>query len=314
MSLRPALLGVFCFLCVTAPHVQGQSIPDLIKGLGIEGLARDYLRPGADAVGYSLNSGLYHTARIEKGFHVWAGVRGVWAVVPETDRTFDAVLPSSMTVLGYPARVTTATVFGSQGAVLHSSLKDPSGNPYPDIHLPGGADLTSTFLAVPHLEIGTIAATRIMLRGLPETSIDPSIGKVRFWGIGMSHSPTNYIRLPFDVAIMASTQTFQIGDVVTVTNLNANVHASVTTGPITIFAGAAFESYDIDVTYTYRPPADASLPDVLDEPVVVALDFARSNRRFTAGVTFSLLPFIDITADYSFGIQDNITLGTGFTF
>lgn len=314
MRARALLLCVFCLFCAAAPQARGQSVPDLLKGLGIEGLARDYLRPGADAVGYSLNSGLFHTARIDKGFHVWAGVRGIWAVVPETDRTFEAVLPSSLTSLGYPARVTTATVFGSTGAVLRSTYKDPTGQPYPDIQLPGGADLRSTFLAVPHVEIGTIAASRIMLRGLPEVSIDPSIGKVSFWGIGLSHSPTNYIRLPIDLAVMASMQKFRIGDVAEVTNLNANVHMSVTTGPLTIYAGAAFESYDIAVTYTYRPPADASLPDVLDDPVTVALDFARSNRRFNAGVTFSILPLIDITADYSFGIQDNITLGTGISF
>lgn len=314
MRPRALLLCVFCLFCAAAPQARGQSVPDLLKGLGIEGLARDYLRPGADAVGYSLNSGLFHTARINEGFNVWAGVRGIWAVVPEADRTFEAILPASLTSLGYPGRVTTATVFGTTGSVLRSTHKDPSGNPYPDIQLPGGADLRSTFLAVPHVEIGTIAASRIMLRGLPEVSIDPSIGKVSFWGIGLSHSPTTYIRLPIDLAVMASLQKFRIGDVAEVTNLNANVHASVTTGPLTIYAGLAFESYDIAVTYTYRPAAGASLPDVLDEPMTVALDFARSNRRFNAGATFRLLPMIDITADYSFGIQDNITLGTGISF
>lgn len=308
------LLSALFLVLLLPTHSQSQSIPDLIKGLGIETLARDYLRPAADAVGYGINSGWYHTARIDDGFHIWAGVRAVWTVVPETDRTFEAVLPADLTALGYPARIQTATIFGANGAQLRSSFKDPGGNPYPDIQLPGGTDLKSTMIPVPHVEIGGIAATSVILRGIPRMTVDPAIGDVSFWGVGLRHSPTNYLRLPVDFSILAAMQKFEIATLADVTTMSVSAQASVTTGILTLFAGTAFESYDIKAHYTYTPPAGTTLPGQLSQPVALDLAFKRSNRRFTVGAALTILPLVDLTADYSFGIQDNITFGAGVTF
>jgi len=100
-----------CSVCVFPSSSKTQALPDLIKQLGIEQLARDYLRPGADLLGYSFNSGLYHTAKVEQGFHLWLGLRGVIGYVPQTNKTFIAALPSEFTLLGYPSQISTATIF-----------------------------------------------------------------------------------------------------------------------------------------------------------------------------------------------------------
>ena len=299
---------LLCFVWTSRAHAQ--ALPDLLSTLGIEELARDYLRPGADAVGYSLNSGLYHSARIDTGLTLWIGLRGVWSYVPDRDMTFVAKLPASLTALGYPGETRTATVFGGQGAVLRSSQLDPNGNPYPDVRLPGGSGLRSTFLMLPHVSIGSFAATELMLRGIPPITFDPEIGKVSFFGIGIKHSPTQYIRFPIDVSFMAAIQKLEIGRVMHVTNLNANAHASIPLSIAELYGGFGYESYAIDVSYTYTP-VTADVPPELRTPQHIALNFKRVNFRFTLGVNVMLIPLLNVNAEYSAGVQDNMTIGAG---
>jgi hypothetical protein len=306
-----SLLVAACLLAMGA-GAAGQSMEDQLRLLGIEALARDYLRPGADAVGYSINSGLFHSAFVDTGLSLYIGLKGIWTLVPPADRSFTAMLPASMTSLGYPASVGTATIFGGDGAVLHSSQTDPGGAPLPDVALPDGVGLDQVFLFVPQATIGSLASTEIFLRGLPPVSYDAGVGDVSFYGIGLKHSPTGYIRLPVDLAVMLAAQRFAIGDAVTATSYNAALIGSVPLGILEAYGGVGYEAYMLDVSYTYTPPAGAALPDPLKQSQHVALDFRRRNLRFTVGVHITVLPLVDLDADYSFGIQDNVTIGAGF--
>ncbi len=308
---RRCATGLFaaCLLvALLTPHVpvRAQSISDLVKSLGIESMARDYLRSGADAIGYSINSGLYHSARVKGGFHVYAGVRGMWTMVPESDRTFTTVLPASLIQLGYTP-VQTATITGGRGAVLRATGR-------PDIVLPDGIDVGSTFLMLPHVTIGSLLGTEIMVRGIPEITFETEVGRVGFVGVGVKHSPTSYIEMPFDVAVMAAMQRITIADVMTVSNQAVHAIASVPLGILTVYGGIGYEEYAIDLTYTYTPPPNASLPPELNGPVTISTDFHRHNLRTTVGATLTLLPLVDLSVDYSFGIQDNVTAGVGFSF
>ncbi|GEM_PF-1504458 len=316
MKFRYAGIFILFALCaVVEPNheLRAQSIPDLVSELGIRELARDYLRPAADAVGYSFNSGLYHTARIDTGFSIWFGIKGVWTFIPDDQRTFTATIPAHLTQYGYPDRIVTATVAGGSGALLQSGRTDPSGKPYPDIRLPDGADLKNTFIVLPHVTIGSFAATELMLRGIPPITFDPEIGKISFFGAGLKHSPTQYIELPFDLAFMAAAQQFKIGRVMNVTNLAANVHASLPLGILEAFGGFGYESYSIKVAYEYTPDG-SGLPPGLDAVQSISLDFERVNFRFTAGVNVTFIPLVDLTLEYCIGVQDNLTLGAGIRF
>jgi hypothetical protein len=305
---RLLLLGTL-FGGLSAP-LAAQAFPDLIKELGITELARDYLRPGADAIGYSINSGLYHSARIDSGLQLWIGLRGVWSYAPESDRTFLAKLPSTLTSLGYPSSVETATLFGGKGAVLQTVQTDPNGQPYPAIPLPDGIGISGTFLLIPHATIGSIAGTELMLRGLPPVTYDPAIGKISFFGVGLRHSPTSYIRLPIDIAFMAAAQEFSIGEIIHATAWNVNAHASIPLAILEAYGGVGYESYTITAAYAYTP-TDPALPAALRTPQHIALDFERVNFRFTLGVNLIFIPLIDVNAEYSFGVQDNLTVGAG---
>ncbi|MDH7514906.1 MAG: hypothetical protein QHI48_03380 [Bacteroidota bacterium] len=305
----PATALAVLLLTAGNARLSAQSLPDLIENLGVKELARDYLRPAADAVGYSLNSGFFHSGRIEPKFHVWVGVKNVWIFIPTKDRTFIAKLPQTLTDLGYPAQVETATIAGEKGTVVHSYKTDPYGNPYPDFALPDGVKMENTFLVLPQISIGQIAATELLVRGIPPVTFEPGIGKIWCLGAGLRHSPTQYIELPFDLAFMAVAQRFEIGSIIDAVNLNANVHAGIPLGILEVFGGVGYESYSLTVSYKYSPTS-TDLPEVLREPRSVELDFDRMNYRFTTGVRL-ILPLIDLTAEYSFGIQDNLTLGAG---
>ncbi|MDX9758170.1 MAG: hypothetical protein RBU27_03325 [Bacteroidota bacterium] len=278
---------------------QAQNFNDLIEQLGVKELARDYLRPGVDAVGYSINSGYSHTARVDTGFHVWIGAKLISTYIPDADRSFVAMLPELMVSQGYPQSVQTATVVGGEGATIRSD--DPST--YPDITLPDGTGLSTFVTAMPQISFGPLLGTDIILRGLPPSSFDDKIGKFSFYGAGIKHELTHYLDVPFDLAVVAGYQTFTIGDVVDGNSLAGLLQASVFFNGVTVFGGLGYESYTIDVSYISEDPKG--------DPVAIDLDFHRRNLRFAFGGAVSLLGLLDLTAEYSFGIQDNLTLGIG---
>lgn len=286
-----ALLG-------TTP-VRAQSLNDLIEQLGVKELARDYLRPGVDAVGYSINSGYSHTARVDTGFHVWVGAKLISTYIPDADRSFVAKLPDVMIANGYPPTVQTATVVGGTGATVRSN--DPT---HPEFKLPDGTGLSTFVTAMPQVSFGPLLGTDIILRGLPPSRFDDKIGKFSFYGAGLKHELTHYLDVPFDLAVVAGYQTFTIGDVVDGNSFAGMLQASVFFNGVTAFGGLGYESYTIDVAYASVDPSSGN-------PVSIALDFHRRNLRFAFGGAVSLLGVLDLTAEYSFGIQDNLTLGIG---
>ncbi len=298
--LRMSMTGAALLLLAATP-VRAQSLGDLVEQLGIQQLARDYLRPGVDAVGYTLNSGYAHTARVDTGFSVWAGAKVVTTFIPDADRTFVAMLPPDLTGLGYPSRMVTATVVGDEGAVLRSS--DPS---QPEIQLPGGTGLQQALLVMPQLSIGSVLGTEVILRGIPPVTYDPEVGKVSFYGAGLKHELTHYFDTPFALAVVAGMQQFEITDVIDGQGYAGMLLASVDARMLTLFGGVGYEAYRIDVSYDPVPQAGV-------DPGPVTLEFQRRNLRFSFGGALTLLSLIDLTAEYSFGVQDNLTVGIGLT-
>jgi hypothetical protein len=290
-----AAAGMF----MVAP-AQAQDLNDLIERLGVKEMARDYLRPGVDAVGYSINSGYSHTAKVDSAFHVWIGAKLITTYIPDADRSFVAKLPAELTGLGYPGSFETATVVGGEGATITSS--DPS---QPPIDFPDGTGLSAFITAMPQVSFGPVLGTDIILRGLPPSRFDDKVGEFSFYGGGIKHELTHYFDVPFALAVVAGYQMFSIGDVVDGSSVAGLVQGSVAFGGVTLFGGLGYEAYDIDVSYT---PTDQT---ITGGPIT--LNFHRRNLRFTFGGALSLFSLLDITAEYSFGVQNNLTLGFGLT-
>ena len=284
-----------------ATQATAQDLGGLIERLGVKEMARDYLRPGVDAVGYSINSGYSHTARVDSVFHLWIGAKFITTYIPETDRSFVAKLPAELAGLGYPATFETATIVGGEGTTIISN--DAA---QPPIAFPGGTGLSAFVTAMPQISFGPLLGTDIILRGLPPSRFDDKIGEFSFYGGGLKHEITHYLEVPFDLALLAGYQQFHIGDVVDGSSLAGLLQASVSFGGVTLFGGFGYESYDITVSYTSEPTPQ--LP-----ATAIMLDFQRRNLRFAAGGALSLFSLVDLTAEYSFGIQNNLTLGFGLT-
>jgi hypothetical protein len=292
-------------LIIAAPqHASAQSLNDLVEQLGIQQLARDYLRPGADAIGYTINSGYAHTAQIDTSFHLWIGVKGITTFIPPDQGSFVGKLPDVLVAAGYPAQVTTATVVGGSGSVLRSQT-DPS---QPEIVLPDGTGLKQVSLILPQVSFGPVLGTDIILRGLPPVTYDTEIGKVSFYGAALKHELTHFFDSPVDVALLAGYQSFDMSDAISGNSLNAMFIASRAFGMITVFGGLGYEAYGIDVSYTFTPE-DPSVPQE-----DITLEFRRRNLRLSFGGAVTLLSLLELTGEYSIGEMDNLTIGMGLTF
>jgi hypothetical protein len=284
--------------------LRAQSLPSLIEQLGIQELARDYLRPAVDAVGYTVNSSLSHTARVDSGFTLRIGGSFINTQIPDAQREFVAKLPAELTQLQFPASVTTATIAGGKGAVLRSS--DP--NVTEEIVLPDGADFSNVFFVMPQVSIGSVLGTELMFRGLPPVTYTTELGKVSFYGIGIKHAPTYFAELPFDLAFIAAFHQFQLGDLIDGTSMAGMAQISVDAEAVTVYGGLGYEAYQIDVGYVYEST----------DPIVpsgrIDLDFRRRNLRFSVGAAMTLFDAVVAAADYSFGEQNNLSITAAIKF
>ncbi|MBR9978719.1 MAG: hypothetical protein KFH87_11595 [Bacteroidetes bacterium] len=301
IRIASSVLIALLSLLISVP-AQAQSFDELIEQLGVREMARDYLRPGIDAVGYSINSGYSHTARIDTGFHVWVGAKLISTYIPDADRIFTAKLPAELVSKGYPAEFNTATAVGDQGRTITSDNPD-----LPPIVFPDGTGLRTFVMAIPQLAVGPVLGTDIILRGLPPSSFDDKVGEFSFYGGGLKHELTHYLDIPFDLAVVAGYQQFHIGDIVDGNSLAGMLQVSRDFASITLFGGVGYESYAINVSYITEDGG------TVPAGKRITLDFERRNLRFAIGGALSVLSLIDITVEYSFGIQDNLSLGLGLT-
>ncbi len=303
-----AIVSFLASVAFFNPTTRAQSIEDLVRTLGVQEIAKGYLQPVADAIGAGFNSGFYHSAAVPRGFHVYGGLKGIWVFIPPANRQFVATLPPELTALGYPSSITTASAFGSKGAIVRSSTDTAR---YPSFTLPDGIDSDRFMLLIPQVSIGSIFGSEIVIRGIPPTLLDPEVGRVSLVGVGIKHSTTQYAELPFDIAVMAAAQHFTLDDVLKVTNYNVNIILSVDLLAFTLYAGAGYEGYQIAASYRYIPNPTNHAPG-LEKEMNFALDFSGLNRRITLGMNIQIIPLVDINIDYGFSKYDTATLGIGF--
>lgn len=301
------LLLLLCALCCAAGAARAQSIDLGLKNLGVSEFTRSYLQPGADALGYALNTGISRAADIGKRLTFSIGAVGVWTFVPESNRSFTAETPQELRDLGYPASVSTATIFGGDGTTLQSQQ---SG--VPDLVLPSGIGQQQVFLVVPQLELGSLGATMLVLRGMPPTSYDPAVGKISFFAGGFKHCITQYARLPVDLAVVATGQVLSVEDVLDQSGFNLMLQAGLRIPVFTLTGSIGYEGYSSTVSYTYEPPVTP--PPGYDVPENVRMEFEGRNLRFRVGALMRLIPLVDISAEYGFGEQDALAIAAFLTF
>ncbi|MCX7908765.1 MAG: hypothetical protein N2560_04520 [Ignavibacteria bacterium] len=131
--------------------------------------------------------------------------------------------------------------------------------------LPQGLNIQKIIAGMPQIEIGSLFGTELTLRYVPRIDLGSNIGKFTFWGIGLKHSLSQYIREPFvDFAIQIAYQGTNLQNTIGVTNaklnananfFNANFHFSKKLSKVfELFSGISYEYIHINTDFTYYLP------------------------------------------------------------
>lgn len=257
---------------------------------------KGYIQPVADLFGANMNSGYWHSAKMEKwGFHLNVDIVGMAAMVGDDQKSYDAPAPAGFS----PSTFKTATVFGDKGTEIRNSL----GLSYKGSD---GVFNTKVFpLAAPQLSIGYVYGTEAIVRyvALPKVG-DEKVPQVSMWGIGARHSISQYLpSVPVDLAAGIFYDSFTAGDLINFKGLTFSAQASKSWSILTLYGGLAYESSKLNLSYTSTDP---TVPASVD----ISLDGA-NKFRFTGGLCLSL-GFMKLFADANFGSVTCYSGGIGF--
>lgn len=315
--------------------------------------AEQYLKPLGTAFGMDMNSGLYHTGKTHKFLRLDVGVKVAGALIPDDAMTYEFLVPTNLTVpitingntvnlnLNgndlYPNRET-ATVFGSsedhalspsEDAIIAAVMAQTGLNladattlvdaqwsaveAQATLQMIPGLDLAALPLALPQASVGLIFGTEVTLRYLPDIDAG-DIGKVKFLGLGVKHSISQWIPLPlFGIEITGDfyTQKLTVGDILTSKNTSYGLIVSRRFGwnflSLTPYGGFNIEKSDLQVTYTVANSGDPLLDGT-------QIDFSmpgENKSRLTVGGQIVLGIFF-VNADYSMGKYNAYSAGAGF--
>jgi hypothetical protein len=296
--MKRIILGASCLglLVLTATALQAQDIEDLVASYKGEN-GKGYMQPLDDAFGAALNSGLYHTARIDKnGLHVQIGVVAMAALIGDDQKTFQATTQDQFR----PQQTVSApTIFGStEGA----SVTGDGGTVY---LFPGGMAIKRLPLAVPQATVGSIMGTEATIRFI-QVDLDDNFEQLKLVGFGVRHSLSQYLKdFPVDLAASLFTQSFDVGDIVEARATYFGLQASRSASLLTIYGGLGLSSSKMDIQYEY---------DSETEPETISFELKSGTKfRANAGLALILTPVV-IHADYNLGSPNTLALGLGFGF
>ena len=329
-SARYSLLPFLLVLAVlTATPGQAQNADELGDALSTIGqqYADNYTQPVTDALGANLNAGLFRTAEVGgEGLipvvDVYVGVAGTGALTAGSKTAFQLSQDQIQTDDGRTLTITypegdLPTIFGEETSPGEAVISDDDPlTPDETVELPPGLLNTPIApLAIPQVGAGTVFGTDAQLRFLPETSIS-DYGSVSLFGLSVRHSLSQYIPLsPVNLAVQGTWQSLSLsgaedssnpGQIVDASGwaLNAQVSKSVPVAPITFYGGLQYESFGVDVGYTFQTDAGTS---------TVAFEQDASNSvRALAGVSVTLA-LLQINVDYALSNNNTVTAGVGLT-
>jgi hypothetical protein len=262
-----------------------------------------FLHPLMESFSANLNRASFHTAEIGKGLEIYIGMKGIVAVIPGEEKTYNAVSPYNGTI------ERTATVVGAEGSTLQW---DENGmQRYPD-----GFNWNLVPVMIPQLHIGNFLGTQVFVRYLPSTKFDDKVGDLDILGGGITHSISQYLpSLPVQLALQGSYQYLKLGDLFEATGTAYTFIASTRFTGLTLYGGLAYETNDFTVQYTYEPDYDIGeyTFGALQEPGRIEFQETFGDQlRATLGLSLRFIIF-NLNADYSFGHYGVASIGLGIS-
>jgi hypothetical protein len=287
-------------LCLAGAVPAGAQVDDRLEAYTGRNAA-GYLAPLVDAFRSNLNSGLFHSARIERGgFHVGLEFNVMSTFFGEDSRTFLAVTESGFSP---EQRVEAPTVVGDPNAVF------VTGTASTMFAFPGGFDVDHMYLSCPQLRIGSWKGTEVVGRLILFDTGSLDVGRLGVWGAGLRHSVSQYFPAlaPVDLAVAGMWQHAQLDnddaeDVVDSELYTLAVHSGVALGSLYPYAGLAIDWYRFDVHYEVDGTAPVDLAFRADE-----------NFQLTLGVSYRV-GFMAAYGEYSIADQNSLAAGLSINF
>ena len=162
-------------------------------------------------------------------------------------------------------------------------------------------------LVVPHFGFGTLLGTDIMLRVLPGFDMG-NYGSFLMFGGAIRHSLGGYVKnMPFDISAQFGYQTIGIKDnhynkFITGNSMFANLQISKSISIVTIYGGAQYENYTVDVNYTLNVSGYTQSVSFTQK--------GENSFRGLAGATISAGP-VHFNADLNMGSKFSFSGGVG---
>ena len=280
---------------VATRNVEAQELEDFVGNYTGEN-GKGFMQPLADAFGANMNSGLYHSAKIDSGFQLYIGVVTTTALIADGQKTFTA---TTQGLFNPETNMEAPTIFG---AVEGATVEGIAGTTY---NFPGGFDLNILPLAIPQMHIGNLFGTEATVRYIA-VDLGDNFGKLDVFGWGVRHSISQYFNdISVDIAVGYFQEKFDVGDIVEAKSSLVGIQASKDVGVLTFFGGLGFENASLDITYEY---------DDGETMETIEFDLEGSNSvRFTAGLTLKL-GVIRLNTNINLADQTVFAAGLGFQF
>jgi len=231
----------------------------------------EYLNPLSQAFGTSLSSGIYYNAESHSFPHFDLGISFSSTSIPSGKLTQDDSLRSP-------------TVFGK-------ALEDSTRL--------SGLNISDFKLPVVHFSIGIGDNTNFILR-YTNWNIE-NIGRIKLLGGGIKYELENLLSIsaiPFDVAILAIYQKYEVDDLLEGAVFTMNIVGSRHFGiiPLSLYGGAGYLN---NTTNVNRPNANG------EESFSVG---GLEEVKYQIGVSYSFL-FVRLNAEYNFGQYNSFNGG-----
>ena len=199
--LSGKIMHIFARVCIVtaclgmiAGAARAQSATDMVKE-AVEQYAQGYAQPAADMFSAVLNSGQFHTAD-NGGFHVYVSLQMTGAIVPDAEKTFspsftyntgsNPSLPAQLQNQNIPLHFSNVPTVRGPSGQANQFLIDTTinGKHYQYGQLPGGIGASYIPFLVPHIEIGSVAGTELLIRFMPSNKSTPGLAVSVFTASG----------------------------------------------------------------------------------------------------------------------------------
>ncbi len=312
------LLLLIIFALFLGQNIYSQDLGTLLTNVGPE-YAKSYLSPFTTGLGTNLNSGWFGGfdpsgySKLPFVPHFYVGVKFNGVIMQDADKYFSQDFRATLPVGGVNRDVilkmtNASTIFGSTNASVGQVYDASTGTNLGTYTTIGGVtDSKFVPLFVPHFGFGTLLGTDIMLRFSPGLDMG-DYGSFTMIGGAIRHSLGGYVKsMPFDISAQFGYQTLGFKDkyhnkFITGNSMFVNLQLSKSISIVTIYGGAQYENYSVDVNYNFSVGGYSQSVSFTQK--------GENSFRGLAGATISAGP-VHFNADLNMGSKFSFSGGVG---